>query len=106
MPQVINITSRDFKLSAATEAKIREKIASLDSHYDRISHCDVIVEAPAIHHHHRGEPLTVRVRMTVPGAELIGDHQDDSDRAVAIRESFHAADRQLKEHASRLRGTI
>ena len=43
MPQELNIVSRDFKLSPVVEAQIREKVASLDTYYDRISHCDVVV---------------------------------------------------------------
>ena len=38
MPLELNITSRDFKLLPAVEAQIREKVASLDTYYDRISH--------------------------------------------------------------------
>jgi ribosome-associated translation inhibitor RaiA len=89
MSQVLNITSRDFVLLPAVEAQIREKVAALDTYYDRISHCEVVVEAPAIHHHHKGGPFTVRVRLTVPGAELVADHQGEEELPQAIREAFN-----------------
>jgi hypothetical protein len=60
MSQILNITSRDFVLPPTVEAHIREKVAALDTYYDRISHCEVAVEAPAVHHHHRGGPYIVR----------------------------------------------
>ena len=106
MSQVLNITSRDFVLPPAVEAQIREKVAALDTYYDRISHCEVAVEAPAIHHHHRGGPFIVRVRLTVPGAELVADHQDEQELSQAIRKTFDAIRRRLEDHARELRGAV
>jgi ribosome-associated translation inhibitor RaiA len=106
MPLELNIVSRDFKLLPAVEAQIREKAASLDTYYDRISHCEVAVTAPAIHHHHHGGPFTVRVRLTVPGAELIADHQAEEELPQAVREAFDAIRRQLEDHARRQRGAV
>ena len=106
MPLELNITSRDFKLLPAVEAQIRERVASLDTYYDRISHCEVAVEAPAIHHHDRGRPFVVRVRLTVPGAELVADHQAEQELTQAVREAFDAIRRQLEDHACRLRGAV
>ena len=99
MPLELNITSRDFALSRAVESEIREKAASLDGYFDRISHCDVAVEAPAIHHHHRGGPFIVRVRLTVPGSELVASHQADQELSQAIRDAFDTIRRQLEDYA-------
>jgi len=106
MPQELNITSRDFKLSPAIEAQIRERVASLDTYYDRISHCAVAVEAPAIHHHRKGGPFIVRVRLTVPGTELVADHQAEQELSQAIREAFDAIRRRLEDHVRQLRGAV
>lgn len=106
MPLELNIASRDFRLSPAVEAQIREKVASLDTYYDRISHCEVVVEAPTIHHHHRGGPFVVRVRLTVPGTELVADHQAEQELSQAVREAFNAIRRQLEDHARLLRGAL
>jgi ribosome-associated translation inhibitor RaiA len=75
MQRQLKITSRDFPLSEAVEAEIREKAAALDTYYERISGCEVMVEAPAIAHHRKGGPFIVRIRLTVPGSELVADHQ-------------------------------
>jgi ribosomal subunit interface protein len=98
MPQTLNITSRDFTLSPALEAQIREKADALDTYFDRISHCEVAVEAPAIHHHHSGGPFIVRLRLTVPGGELVAGHQAEQELSQAIRESFDAIRRQLQDY--------
>ena len=83
-----------------------EKVAALDTYYDRISHCEVVVEAPAIHHHHKGGPFTVRVRLTVPGAELVADHQGEEELSQAIREAFDTVRRQLEDHVRQLRSAV
>ncbi len=80
----LQITAHDFALSEALEAEIRERAARLDTYYDRIIRCRVSVEAP-VGHHHRGGPYKVRIDLTVPGAELVVNRQDDEDLLVAIR---------------------
>lgn len=104
MPLSLNITSRDFDLSPALQEDIRERAAALDTFYDRISHCEVAVEAPAVHHHRLGGPFLVRLRLTVPGAELVADHQSETELPVALREAFAAIRRQLQDHVRVKRG--
>jgi|SRR5665213_1150902 ribosomal subunit interface protein len=103
MPMILSVKSRDFDLSPAVESQIREKVAALDTYYDRISHCEVTVEAPTIHHHHKGGPFIVSIRLTVPGAELVADHQDEQELSQAIREAFDAIRRQLEDHTRQWR---
>ena len=76
MQRPLKITSRDFALTEPVEAEIRRRADALDNYYQRLSGCEVTVEAPAIKHHRKGGPFTVRVRLTVPGKELAVDHQD------------------------------
>jgi cold shock CspA family protein/ribosome-associated translation inhibitor RaiA len=106
MQRPLKITSRDFALSAVVEAEIREKAAALDTYYERISGCEVTVEAPAIAHHRKGGPFIVRIRLTVPGSELVTDHQAKEELSQAIREAFDAARRQLEDHVRELRGAV
>lgn len=104
MAQTVNISSRDFDLSPGLDAELRERVAALDTFYDRINHCEVVVEAPAVHHHRTGGPFLVRIRLTVPGAELVADHQAEDELPVAIREAFSAIRRRLQDHARVQRG--
>src|SRR3990172_7457975 len=66
----LKITFRNMPPSKAVEATIREKAAKLESFYDRIMSCRVMVEAPH-RHHHKGKAYQVRIEITVPGGELV-----------------------------------
>ena len=101
----LQITAHDFSLSAAIEAEIREKAAKLDTYYEGIMHCRVVVEAP-VGHHRRGGPYNVRIDLTVPGAELVVNRQADEDLPVAIRDAFDALRRQLEDYARHQRGAV
>jgi cold shock CspA family protein/ribosome-associated translation inhibitor RaiA len=130
----LKITFRDMAPSPAIEANIREKAAKLDSLYDRIMSCRVIVEAPH-RHHHKGKTYEVRIDLTVPGGELVinrapkrlaaaklnrseeaekeftevhepSKHAAHEDLYVAIRDAFNAAGRKLQDHARRSRGKV
>lgn len=66
----LQITSHDFALSPGIEAEIRKHADQLDTYYDRIMRCRVVVEAP-VGHHRRGGPFNVRLDLTVPRGELV-----------------------------------
>ena len=64
----IQITFRNLPHSDLIEAMIREEAQKLDSYYDRIVRCQVVVDIP--HRHHlEGNPYTVRIDVTVPGED-------------------------------------
>jgi cold shock CspA family protein len=101
----LQITAHDFPLSEAIEAEIREKAAGLDTYYEGIMRCRVVVEAPVGHHRHGG-PYNVRIDLTVPGAELVVNRQIDEDLPVAIRDAFDAMRRRLEDYARHQRGAV
>ena len=101
----LQVTLRDVSPSEAVEGYIRERAAKLDTFYDRIMSCRVVVEAP-VRHHRKGGPFKVRIDLTVPGDELVVNRQRDEDLYVAIRDAFHAARRRLEDHAHRQRGAV
>ncbi len=130
----LKITFRDMPPSKAVEANIREKAAKLESFYDRIMSCRVIVEAPH-RHHHKGKAYQVRIDITVPGGELVinrapkrlkaaklptvepiekdfseshepSKHAAHEDIYVAIRDAFNAAGRRLQDYARRQSGAV
>lgn len=106
MQRPLRIISRDFDLTPSVEQEIREKIDSLEGYYERLSGCDVTLEAPAIHHHRKGGPFIMRIRMMVPGREIDVAHQAEEELSVAIREAFHAARRLLEDYAREQRGAV
>ena len=130
----LQITFRNMPPSEAIENNVREKAAKLDSLYDGIMSCRIIIEAPH-RHHHKGKAYQVSIDMTVPGGELVvnrapkrldaaktprpeelendlteshepSKHGAHEDLYVAIRDAFNAAARKLQDHARRKRGKV
>jgi ribosomal subunit interface protein len=101
----LQLTVRNLSLSEAAEKDIREKVASLDSHYDKITGCKVVVDAPH-RHHHKGGAYDVRIDLTVPGKELVIRREADEDLYVAIRDAFDAARLGLEKISRRQRGDV
>ena len=48
MQRPVQIASRDFQLTAAMEAQIRERAADLQLYFPRLIGCHVVVEAPFV----------------------------------------------------------
>jgi len=134
MENPLRITFRNMPPSLAIENCIREKADKLDSYYDRILGCHVVVEAPH-RHHHKGKAYLVRIDLTVPGGELVvnrapkrlnaaalrdpelagkdlaeshkpGKHGAHEDLYVAIRDAFNSAARKLQDFARKRRGMV
>jgi ribosomal subunit interface protein len=95
----LTITAQDITLSEMIEATIREKAAKLERFYDRLIGCHVRIAGPG-RHHRNGGLFDVRIDLSVPGSELVVNHQAHEDLSVAIREAFAAARRRLDEHAT------
>lgn len=88
--------------SPAIEARIAERAAKLEKHFDRITHCRVVVAAPH-KHSHKGKSYEIRIDIGLPGtAPLIVTHeaavaQAQEDLKIALRDAFDAVDRRLNE---------
>jgi cold shock CspA family protein/ribosome-associated translation inhibitor RaiA len=127
----LQITFRNMAPSEAVESAIRDKAFKLDSFYDRILSCRVVVEAP--HRRHRkGKAYQVRIDLSVPGTELVinrapkrlkttkslasekelvevhepSKHAAHADIYVAIRDAFNAAGRKLQDFGRRQSGAV
>jgi cold shock CspA family protein/ribosome-associated translation inhibitor RaiA len=124
----VRVTFAEIAPSAALEEYIRERAASLERFYSRITGCRVHIRMP----HRRqqaGRRFEVRIDITVPGEEIAVTHaptlhgalQDvAADRLtkqaevdavhkfarVAVREAFAEARRRLQAYAERQRGEV
>lgn len=121
----VQITFRNMAASPAVETRIREEAAKLETFYDRITSCRVVMEIPH-QHHEKGNHFHVRIDIGVPGGEVVVRHEpdlhssikelDDGARAksleasaphkdayVAIRDAFKAARRRLQDRVARER---
>ncbi|BAQ16812.1 HPF/RaiA family ribosome-associated protein [Methyloceanibacter caenitepidi] len=106
----LDISFRNMDPSEAVETRIREKAAKLGRLYNRIIGCTVVVEAPH-RHHHKGKLYSVHIDISVPGKDLVVDRAKPLDHAhedvyLAVRDAFNAAERQLEDHARRMRGDV
>lgn len=59
----VQIAFRNMKPSEAVDARVREEVQKLESFYNRIMRCRVIVEIPH-RHHRRGDIFHVRIDMS------------------------------------------
>jgi ribosomal subunit interface protein len=101
----LQVTFRDMPPSEAVETRIREKAQKLTRFYDRIMGCRVVIEMPQ-RHKHQGKLHSIRIDLTVPGAELVANHAQHEDVYIAIRDAFTAILRQLEDYSRRQRGDV
>lgn len=104
------ITYRHLEKSEALERFVRLKAARLLRFGAAVKRCEVVIEAPHLHHH-QGNIFHVRVRVLLPGGEIVaardpGQHHAHEDVRVAVRDAFRAARRALMEHVRSRRGEV
>ncbi len=106
----LEITFQGVEKSQAIEAKIAERAAKLEKHFDRITHLRVVVAAPH-RHSHKGKIYQIKIEVGLPErAPLVIAHDPEVNHAhedllVAIRDAFDAARRRLDDSAARMSGT-
>jgi ribosomal subunit interface protein len=101
MQSPVQVTFRDISPSTALAAHVERRVAKLDTFFDRIVTCHVVVESPH-RHHKQGKKYRVRIDLHVPGRELVvSKNPDDAkeDAYAAIDDAFGDAERALEEFA-------
>lgn len=101
----VQITVRDMPSSPALESHLLKKANKLNTYYDHINSCRIVIHIPQ-KHKHQGKLFSVCIDLTVPGKELVVNRKLDEDVYVAIRDAFHALQRQLESYARRRRGNV
>lgn len=105
----LEISFKGLDKSLAIEAKIAERAAKLEKHFDRMTHCRVVVAAPH-KHPHKGKTYEIKIDIGIPGAApLIVSHessvgQAQEDLKIALRDAFDAAGRRLDELVEKMNG--
>ena len=101
----VQITFRDIPPSAAVTAHVGRRAEKLETFFDRMSKCHVVVEEP--HRHRRqGKKYKVEIDMVVPGRELvISKNPEDTkdDLHATIDMAFDDAERGLEDYVRQLR---
>jgi ribosomal subunit interface protein len=99
----MQITLRNVDQSEALEARIREKAQKLESFFEHIVSCRVVVDMPH-NHKHQGRAFNIRIDVGVPGREIVVNRDRHEDVYVALRDAFDATRRQLEDYVQRMRG--
>lgn len=102
---MLQIAFRGMEPSAAVEQRVRERAERLQRLNDRISQCNVVIQAPH-NHRHKGKLYEIRIQLQTPGAEVVVNREGNQDHAhediyVAVRDAFDAAERQLADLSSK-----
>ena len=124
MTRPVQITFRSMDVSPVLEQEIRSRAAWLETFYPGIVGCRVLLEIPH-RHRKRGRPLHVRIELSLPGEDVIVNHEPtlhatarparrkseelDSrhkDALVALHEAFDVARRRVEDVARRQRGDV
>jgi hypothetical protein len=106
----LHVTFRGMTPPIGVEDEIRERVAELGRFFDRITACNVVIEAR--HRHQRqGNLYHVHIDLGVPDRTIVagrgpGDDHAREDLRVAIRDAFSAAQRQLQDYAREKRGDV
>jgi ribosome-associated translation inhibitor RaiA len=93
------------------EERVRQEVEKLEQFYDHIMSARVVIARPQ-HTHHKGDTYSVRLHLTVPGAEDIAVSRDlavtgrHEDVQVTITDAFDAARRQLQDLVRKRQGHV
>ena len=105
METPVQIVFHEVAHSPGLEHLVREKAARLGAIFPRLMRCHVNIER--VHHNQQqGNPFNVRIRLHVPGGELVVNRDYHEDVHVALRDGFDAARRQLEEYAQKMRREV
>ena len=103
MQHPVRITVRGTERSAALEEAVVQRSQKLDQFFPQLIGLDVTIELEDQSKSH-GNHYAVKLVLQIPGNDIVIDHQRDEDAYVAVRDAFDAAERRLKDVASRNRG--
>ena len=108
--QALN-TSDGEDRNVEAEERVRQEAEKLEQFYDHIMSVRVVIARPQ-HTHHKGDTYSVRLHLTVPGAEDIAVSRDPAvtgrheDIQVTISDAFDAARRQLQDFVRKRQGHV
>lgn len=110
VPISVQVSFKGIDVSDAVEKAVRVHAAELGRYYRRITHCDVVIDAPH-RHHQKGGGYSVRVDLTVPGEAIVVSRRSEREHAPedissTLGDAFKAARRRLEDYVRRRRGFV
>lgn len=101
MKHPLRISARDLPLSPSTRALAERLAGKLETFYDRITSCHVVIEVAQRYPAGRPIAYNVRLDLNVPGEEIVVRRQPHPELDTAIQNAFDAAGRRLQDYARR-----
>lgn len=108
------VAFHNLESSDAVKTRVAERVAKLESIYDRLTGCHVTIEADK-KRPNGGHDYNVRIEMSVPGGEPIvisgQPHHGDArgqgpDVYDVVNQSFDVAERRLRKFKDKQRGDV
>jgi ribosome-associated translation inhibitor RaiA len=97
----LKISDAKKVLTEPLKDHIRERVDKLSHFFGRVRRCHVMLDGPGDH------PLPgryrLRVSVSVPDSRIVVNRRSAETPAMAIRESFDAADQRLEDYARSVR---
>jgi ribosome-associated translation inhibitor RaiA len=101
----VHLVLKGMPTSEALATAVDELVEKLERVHSRIERCDVLVDVPH-QHQRRGRQFHVRIRVAIPGNDVVISHDsagDHDDPYIAVRDAFAAAERKLDADVARLK---
>ncbi len=99
MKSSADVVFRDVDHSPALAFTINKKLEKLARYSDSIIHSRVVLESPH-NHKQKGRLYRASIELAIKGIP-VSVSQDDASAHRAVRDAFNAAERKVKEVASR-----
>jgi ribosome-associated translation inhibitor RaiA len=106
----LTVSFHGIPVSETIRAACWAEAEKLEHWFDRITSCHVTASLP--HRHQRSaKPFDLRVRLTLPGHEIIVDRVKTQPRGIQkpeliVHETFDEVRRQLQDCVARMRGNV
>ena len=103
----VEVHFHGLEKSTAVEERVREKVGKLARHFDRMTHCRVVVEAPH-RNPQRPKVFLIKIEIGVPGhSPIVVSHEREGSDAteelnLALRDAFMAALRKVDDVSARI----
>jgi ribosomal subunit interface protein len=107
----LDISFQNMDVSEALRAEVERQAQRLEKFHDRITSCHVTVAAPGTRHR-QGDLFEVAIRIAMPQHKDIIVNKTHSDvpehehLAVAIKDAFALAQRQIEDAVRKMRGDV
>lgn len=106
----LTVSFHGIPVSEPVRSSCWAEAEKLERWFDRITSCHVTLSLP--HRHRRSaRPFDLRVRLSIPGHEIVVDRSKSQFHGVEkpeliVRETFDEVRRQLQDRVAKMRGEV